>query len=139
MPNNGEQVGRALFDVYARIERERLYSTLKSNIINNTSHLENITDMRGVGKSSTLVDLALEFDLPIITRNYFSKNHLKQIANFKFEINNLKIVSANDMGIRDRVRSPIVLVEEGFSISEINRYLKNYDKVVIGYCTDRIV
>lgn len=87
--------------------------------------------MRNIGKSYSLVKLALKYDLPIAVPTQLYEKNIKHIAKRDFKNNNLKIVVINDFSRGKRFET--LLVEEGFKPSVLYEIVYPMCKNIIGY------
>ena len=85
--------------------------------------------MRDIGKSYSLVKLALKYNLPIAVPTQVHRGYLERIAKQEFNSINLKTVVIN--GCCRGKRFETLLIEEGFSVDILY-------KVVFPMCKNRI-
>ena len=110
--------------------RSSLRNSYESNLLVEVS---SFGTSRGIGKSTSLVEFAIEKDVPIIVTNHFHKNRLKEIYK------HVDIVVMSDL-VRgcSLIRSKRgLLFEEGFSMFEIEDIIQEYPNIekYTGYIT----
>lgn len=91
---------------------------------------------RNIGKSYTLVKLALKYDLPIVVRYQTDARNLKDLEYKYFKSDKIKIETICMNLDRRQCKYETLLIEEGFTEKELRKYLNNEQplcKNIIGY------
>ena len=116
-----------------KVESDRIYKALKSDLQDVMNGKDDIRIMRVVdrkiGKTYSLVRLACEYNLPIITRNRLARMY-DEMANFEFG-KAIKIIPVSRGG-HTKERCEIVLKDEGVPVREIIDFFHPYDVQIVG-------
>ena len=109
------------------------YLKLEMAIRMKESYLISTTeDDRCIGKTYSLVELALEYGLPILVKDRISERYIKELAKkeFNVELRNVFVLTTSDS--MRRLYYDIFLVDEGVDI-EVLYILREHGKNIIGY------
>ena len=109
------------------------YLKLEMAIRMKESYLISTTeDDRCIGKTYSLVELALEYGLPILVKDRISERYIKELAKeeFNVELRNVFVLTTSD-SMRG-IYYDTFLVDEGVDI-EVLYILREYGKNIIGY------
>lgn len=115
------------------IDSTMLYLNLMCRIKNNKSYILNVNEKKYSGKIKNLVKIALEQDAIICVSSSSKKRDLWYIACIEFGSTSLKVVQVLDEQSLKGYKEKLLLIEEGFTREEVEKWIKPYCTSYLGY------
>lgn len=116
-----------------KIESDRMYNALKVNLQDVMNGKDDIRVMRVVdrkiGKTYSLIRLAIEYNLPIVPHKNLKRIYKEQ-AQYEFG-KEIKVIPISKGG-RAKERYDIVLKDEGVSVQEVIDFFWPWDVQIVG-------